>query len=78
MTRACSGGQILRNLAHGSKRIVAMRQMSLVPASEAHLLVLQDKAPLAVVANSSAFFTGLCEKESDRRGSLALSTVGHK
>lgn len=70
--------QILRNLPHSSYRIVGMRQMSLVPVSEAHFLVPQDIVLFAVAANSSAFFTGLCEKESDRRSSLALSAMGHK
>jgi len=52
--------------------------MSVMAASEALNLVIQDSPRRDHVPHSFAFFTGLCEKASAGARSLAVLTGRHK
>src|SRR5262249_5872343 len=72
------GSRILQNSASRQSRMNGAVQMSTVTALRPQALVMQDAARRDSVTHSFPFFTGLCEKDAARAGSLGLLTAGHK
>lgn len=71
-------GRILRNPRPLLHWVGGVSQMSVLAASEALNLVMQDSPHRDHVSHSFAFFTGLCEKASAGARSLAVLTGRHK